>query len=159
MGLQITGGSDPAAGPPAVVRVRTHPALCLGWGNCHRWAPEVYPLDDEGLIAVHLLEVPESQAIDAWRGASVCPDCLGHGRAPRGAVMEWRLRDLERAHAGHKHGCENDIQWLVHELRRHRDALIEVLTRCQDAGDTSAVVVDIRHVANEALGLYQPEPP
>lgn len=92
-------------------------------------------------------------------GASVCPDCLGHGRAPRGAVMEWRLRDLERAHAGHKHGCETDIQWLVHELRRHREALIEVLTRCQDVGDTSPAVVDIRHVANEALGLYQPEPP
>lgn len=55
------------------VRVRTHPALCQGWGNCHRWAPEVYPLDDEGLIAVHLLEVPAGHALAAWRGAQVCP--------------------------------------------------------------------------------------
>jgi hypothetical protein len=91
-------------------------------------------------------------------GVSVCPDCLGHGRAPRGAAMEWRLRDIERAHAGHTLGCESDIKWLVHELRRHRNALVEVLTRCQDAGDAPPLVTEIRHVANDALGFYEPEP-
>jgi ferredoxin len=58
---------------PAGVKVRTHPALCLGYGNCHRFAPDVYSLDENGEIAVHLLEVPEEQAVDAWIGASVCP--------------------------------------------------------------------------------------
>jgi hypothetical protein len=33
------------------VRVRTHSALCRGVGNCHRFAPDVYVLDEEGLIA------------------------------------------------------------------------------------------------------------
>ncbi len=55
------------------LRVKVHPGLCEGWGNCHRWAPEVYPLDDDGLIAVHLLEVPPEQAEAAWLGAQACP--------------------------------------------------------------------------------------
>lgn len=55
------------------VRVKTHPSLCLGWGECNRWAPEVYPLDEDGKIAVHLLEVPPEQAEAAWWGAAACP--------------------------------------------------------------------------------------
>ena len=89
-------------------------------------------------------------------GASVCPDCLGHGGAPRGTVMEWRLRDLERAHATHGTACTPDVSWLVHELRRHRAALVDVLTRCQDGGDQSPFP-EIRHVVNDALGLYREE--
>lgn len=56
------------------VRVRTHPALCKGWGNCNRFAPHVYPLDEDGLIDVHLLDVPAEHALEAWVGASVCPE-------------------------------------------------------------------------------------
>lgn len=69
------------------LRVRTHPGLCLGWGECHRWAPEVYPLDDEGKVAVHLLEVPAEQATAAWWGAAACPEqaitIVGPVAAPR----------------------------------------------------------------------------
>lgn len=53
--------------------VRIHPALCEGWGNCHRWAPEVYPLDEDGKIDLHMVEVPPHQAEAAWMGAQVCP--------------------------------------------------------------------------------------
>lgn len=56
------------------VRVKAHPSLCLGYGNCHRFAPAVYPLDEEGYLAIHLLDVPPEHAVDAWRGASVCPE-------------------------------------------------------------------------------------
>jgi hypothetical protein len=87
-------------------------------------------------------------------GAAVCPDCLGHGGAPTGMAMEWRLRDLERTHAGHTGGCSEDVAWLVHELRKHRAALVEVLTRCQDAGDSSPLFGELRHLTNVALGLY-----
>jgi ferredoxin len=52
--------------PAVPVRVRTHLGLCVGWGECHRWAPNVYPVDDEGHVAVHLLEVPSELADDAW---------------------------------------------------------------------------------------------
>jgi hypothetical protein len=88
------------------------------------------------------------------RGASVCPDCLGYGRAPEGEVLEWRLREIERNHPGQSHGCEGDVRWLVNELRRHREALIQVLTRCHDAVDEIPLARDLHHLANEALGLY-----
>lgn len=53
--------------------VRAHPGLCEAWGQCHRWAPEVYPLDEDGYIDVHVLEVPPELAVDAWNGARACP--------------------------------------------------------------------------------------
>jgi ferredoxin len=53
--------------------VRTHPALCTGFGNCHRWAPNVYPLDEDGRVDIHLLEVPAELADEARLGAQVCP--------------------------------------------------------------------------------------
>ncbi|MEZ5322280.1 MAG: ferredoxin [Microthrixaceae bacterium] len=53
--------------------VKAHPGLCEGWGNCHRWAPDVYPLDSEGIIDVHMLEVPPDRAVDAWNAAMACP--------------------------------------------------------------------------------------
>jgi ferredoxin len=37
------------------------------------WAPEVYPLDDDGMIDIHLLEVPPQLAEAAWMGAQACP--------------------------------------------------------------------------------------
>lgn len=60
--------------PPPPVRVRTHPGLCQGWGECHRWAPVVYPLDDEGRVDLHVLDVPHDHAEDAWWGATACPE-------------------------------------------------------------------------------------
>ncbi|MCB0978042.1 MAG: ferredoxin [Acidimicrobiales bacterium] len=55
------------------ILVRAHPSLCEGWGECHRWAPAVYPLDDEGYIDIHVLEVPPELAQQAWDGARACP--------------------------------------------------------------------------------------
>ncbi len=56
------------------VKVRTHPALCNGVGNCHRWAPTVYPLDADGCVDIHLLDVPAELAAEARLGAPVCPE-------------------------------------------------------------------------------------
>lgn len=55
------------------VRVRVHPALCEGWGNCARFASAVYSLDGDGHVDLHLLEVPAELAADARLGAEVCP--------------------------------------------------------------------------------------
>jgi hypothetical protein len=93
------------------------------------------------------------------QGSFVCPDCLGQGVPPaRGGMMEWRLRDIERAHAGETHGCEGDMRWLIVELRRSREALVRILTRCQDAEETE-LLREIKFVANEVLGLYPTEAP
>ena len=59
--------------PGTSVLVRVHPGLCEGWGNCHRWAPDLYTLDAEGLIDLHVVEVPPELAEAAWLGAQSCP--------------------------------------------------------------------------------------
>lgn len=53
--------------------VRVHPGLCEAWGECHRWAPDVYPLDEEGYIDVHVVQVPPELAVQAWEGVHACP--------------------------------------------------------------------------------------
>ena len=65
---------DGAVDDPPDVMVRTHPALCCGWGDCHRWSPEVYPLDEHGHIGVHRLHVLAEHAEDAYWGAKACPE-------------------------------------------------------------------------------------
>ena len=55
------------------VRVRTHPGLCTASGECHRWAPDIYPLDADGRVALHVLEVDGALADAAWWGAAACP--------------------------------------------------------------------------------------
>lgn len=64
----------PAAADAIVARVRAHRGLCEGWGECRRWAPSVFELDDEGLIDIHMLAVPRSLAREAMIGASACPE-------------------------------------------------------------------------------------
>ncbi len=56
------------------VRVRVHPGLCHGYGNCARFASAVFSLDAEGYIDVHLVDVPAELAESARLGASVCPE-------------------------------------------------------------------------------------
>lgn len=56
------------------VRIRAHRSICQGWGNCARWSPDVYFLDDEGdEIGFQFLEVPAELAEAAWLGADACP--------------------------------------------------------------------------------------
>jgi ferredoxin len=88
------------------VRIRTHPSLCMGHGNCHRWAPDVYPLDEEGEIAVHVLEVPDEQAVEAWLAAAACPagaiTVIGFSEADwraRGAPVRLRRKESDERHA------------------------------------------------------------
>lgn len=91
------------------------------------------------------------------QGPQVCPDCFGDGK-PLGqrTKMEWRLRHIESEHRGSGRESEADVLWLVHELRRSREALLCILARCQDADEGDAVALAIKYHANEALGLYSP---
>ncbi len=92
-------------------------------------------------------------------GPEACSDCFGEGRTlAHGAKLEWRLRALERTYRGSGRETEADLLWLVNEVRRHRDALLRILARCQDADEGDATAREIRFQANETLGLYDPEP-
>lgn len=70
---QVSDDAGINGGEP--VRIRASRSLCRGWGNCHRWAPSVYFLDDDGHeIGFQHLEVPADLAVDAWSGADACPE-------------------------------------------------------------------------------------
>ena len=87
----------------------------------------------------------------------MCPDCMGEGKpAGRGTRLEWRLRELERVHRDAPGETAADVMWLVHELRGARDALVQILARCDDADESDALAREVKFVANEALGLYSP---
>jgi hypothetical protein len=87
----------------------------------------------------------------------VCPDCFGEGKLRRGdAKLEWRLRALERTYAARGDAeTRTDIVWLVNELRRSHDALVRILSRCQDA-PSDPVARDVARDAIDALGMYAP---
>ena len=92
-------------------------------------------------------------------GAVSCPDCYGDGKATSGgSKLEWRLRELERTYRLAHHEAFSDVMWLVHELRQARDALVLILTRCQDADDSDEMAKYVRKQAIEALGLYPRSP-
>ena len=56
------------------MRIKVHPGLCNGWGECHRWGREVYPLDADGMCEMRLLEVPPEYEDAARLGAMACPE-------------------------------------------------------------------------------------
>lgn len=60
-------------GVTEIALVQVHPGLCEGWGQCHRWASDIYTLDDEGHIDVQRLSVPPADAERAWAAAEACP--------------------------------------------------------------------------------------
>jgi len=91
-------------------------------------------------------------------GAESCPDCYGTGRLPGGGTAtEWRIRDVERAHRGTGRESEAEVLWLVHELRRSREALLRIVALCEDVGSAEQLALEVKHAANEVLGLYEPE--
>ena len=91
-------------------------------------------------------------------GPVACPDCFGEPKgAPGAGRLEWRLRDIESNHAGAAHGCEADVRWLVFQVRRNREALLAILTRCQDEGESSTLASELGHIAIESLELYSTE--
>jgi hypothetical protein len=88
-------------------------------------------------------------------GPSVCPDCFGEGRQMDSLERtEWRLRDIERAHQAPSEVAV-EVRWLIFELRRTREALLQILSRCQDDSATEGLAAEIQFLANRALGLYE----
>jgi hypothetical protein len=90
------------------------------------------------------------------QGPMDCPDCYGDGRAANhGNKMEWRLRELEKTYRVAGRESLADIMWLVHELRKAREALVLILTRCQDADEGDEMAEYVRNQAMAALALYE----
>lgn len=56
------------------MKIRIEKAQCVGNARCHAVADHLYPLDDEGYIAIEGFEVPEGEEPLARRGARACPE-------------------------------------------------------------------------------------
>ena len=46
---------------------------CQGHGQCFANAPDLYPLDDSGYVAITELDVPPGKEADAQAGVDACP--------------------------------------------------------------------------------------
>jgi len=89
-------------------------------------------------------------------GPTDCPDCGGSGVLPsRGVLVEWRARDVERAHATGDDETAVHVRWLLAELRNARRALNEIIALAHDVEDRDRIAQRIRFVANWALGTYE----
>lgn len=56
------------------MKIRIDKARCVGNARCAAVAPGLFPLDDDGYIAVEEIEVPPGQEELARRGAMACPE-------------------------------------------------------------------------------------
>ena len=89
------------------------------------------------------------------QGPLTCLDCAGIGKLPSGLVRtEWRLRELERAHAAASGESAQDFRWLVTEVRRGHQALLQILAASEDIDEASPTLQRIKFLANDVLGLY-----
>ena len=56
------------------VKIRIEKAACSGNARCAAVAPELFPLDENGYIAVTEIDVPPGMEEQARRGAAACPE-------------------------------------------------------------------------------------
>jgi hypothetical protein len=69
-------------------------------------------------------------------------------------LVEWRIRDIERARSAGNDEAASDIRWLIAELRRARTAPTEIASLAEDAGD-SDIARRLRVTAGQALELFE----
>jgi ferredoxin len=56
------------------MKIRIDKASCVGNARCAAVAGELFPLDDNGYIAVEEIDVPKGKEDLAERGARACPE-------------------------------------------------------------------------------------
>jgi ferredoxin len=56
------------------MKIRIDQAGCVGHARCAAVAPDIYPVDDDGYIAVTEIDVAPGQEAAARRGAKACPE-------------------------------------------------------------------------------------
>jgi hypothetical protein len=92
-------------------------------------------------------------------GPLTCADCAGLGKLPGGLVRtEWRLRELERIYRDLGGEQGQDMHWLVNELRRSHQALLQILAVSQDlqlqTPSEASGLSRIKFLANDVIGVY-----
>jgi len=60
--------------PEEAVKIRIDKAKCVGNARCAAVSAELFPLNDDGYIAVEEVDVPPGMEALARRGARACPE-------------------------------------------------------------------------------------
>ena len=60
------------------MKIHIEKAKCVGNARCAAVSGELYPLNDDGYIAVEDIEVPAGSEALARRGARACPERIIH---------------------------------------------------------------------------------
>lgn len=91
-------------------------------------------------------------------GPLTCADCAGLGKLPSGLVRtEWRLRELERVYRDTSGEHGQDLHWLIQELRRSHQALLQILAVSHDIelpAPENTGLSRIKFLANDVIGVY-----
>jgi ferredoxin len=56
-----------------MVKVEIAVERCIGAGHCSTCAPTVFGQDDDGLVVLLMVEVPEEQRPEVEEAAELCP--------------------------------------------------------------------------------------
>jgi ferredoxin len=56
------------------MKIRIDKSACVGNARCAAISPELFPLDEDGYIAVEEVDVPPGMEQLARRGARACPE-------------------------------------------------------------------------------------
>jgi ferredoxin len=56
------------------MKVRLIPDKCCGHARCATYAPDIYQLDDDGYLAIGIVNVPADREREALHGAKACPE-------------------------------------------------------------------------------------
>ena len=54
-------------------RVQVDPELCVGSGACEALAPDVFEVDDDGILVVHRPEPADDELPDVREAVRACP--------------------------------------------------------------------------------------
>ncbi len=76
------------------MKIRIDKAKCVGNARCAAVSPELFPLDEEGYIAVHEIDVPPGMEGLARRGKRACPERIIAIEDDSSAVAPEIKRDL-----------------------------------------------------------------
>jgi ferredoxin len=56
------------------MKIRIEKSKCVGNARCAAVAPDLFPLNDDGYIAIEEIDVPPGMEALARRGARACPE-------------------------------------------------------------------------------------
>jgi ferredoxin len=74
--VRLTGGWSPVniGAWEQDMKIRIEKAACVGNARCNAVAGDLYPLDDDGYVAIDHIDVPAGKEALAKRGAKACPE-------------------------------------------------------------------------------------